>query len=66
MQIILVKRTKVSPFISWQNPLILKNAPPPNLTMSMPYLLQAQLPLPYYYWPVILVLQQYADRMATV
>ena len=35
--------TKNSPFISWQNPFNVKNAPPPpNLTISMPYLLQAQ------------------------
>ena len=52
MQTILVKLTlyvtekcqkaKISQFISWQNPFNVKQMLPKNLTISMPYLLQAQ------------------------
>ena len=52
MQIILVKLTlyvtekcqkaNISPFICWQNPFNVKQMPPKNLTISMPYLPQAQ------------------------
>ena len=47
-------------------PFNVKQMPPKNLTISMPYLLQAQPALALYYWPGIVVLQQYADGMATV
>ena len=54
-----------------KTPLMLKKCPPTpppppksNNFHAVPAVLSWS--LPYYYWPVIVVLQQYADGMATV
>ena len=54
-------------FISWHNPVkVKKNAPKEIKQFPSGTCCKHSLPLPYYYWPVNVVLQQYADGMATV
>ena len=76
MQIIVVKLTlyvtekcrkkeKFTVLFPGKTALKLTNTPK-DQTISILYLLQANRPLPYYYWPVIAVVKQCTDGMATV
>ena len=62
------KKKKNHRFISWQNPVKVKKKKKPQKIKQFQYrnCRKHSWPLSYSYWPVIAVLQQCADGMATV